>query len=158
MRRLFPLLLLLIPLSADAKDLRNRLGVGFQNQFSQMSSISVKYGLPAREPAINIQAELNAGFSVLNGTADAFFLGARLNYALVAEDNMNLYVAAGGGFLQQGELSGVRVQPAAGTEFFLFGLENLGFTAEIGVNLDYLDGFNVGTVSGGPAIGVHYYF
>lgn len=159
MRALFALALLTLPSVAEAKDLRQRVGVGFNNQFSQLSSISVKYGLPAPEPTINVQAELTAGFAVLGGANDSFFLGARVLYGFLAEDNLNLYAGAGAGFLQEGEDSGVRIQPAAGVEFFFFGLENLGFSTELGVNIDLIGGnTDLFSVSGGPAVGMHYYF
>ena len=37
--------LLLVPSMASAKDLRKRVGVGYQNQLSEIPSISVKVGL-----------------------------------------------------------------------------------------------------------------
>ena len=44
--------LLLVPSLASAKDLRQRVGVGYQNQLSEIPSISVKVGLPAESEAV----------------------------------------------------------------------------------------------------------
>lgn len=156
--RWLPLLLLALPSVAHGKDLRERVGVGFNNQFSHVSALSVKYGLPAPEPAINIQIEAVGGFEIVDGASDNLFVGLRGLYGLVAEDNMNLYVAGGVGYLARGQVDGVRIQPAFGTEFFFFGLENLGFTAEWGVNIDLGEGSEVNTPTGAPAVGFHYYF
>ena len=46
---------LLSPTSAHAKDLRNRVGVGYNAWFGQVNALSVRYGLPTGDPAINIQ-------------------------------------------------------------------------------------------------------
>ena len=161
--------LLLVPSMASAKDLRKRVGVGYQNQLSEIPSISVKVGLPAESEAVNIQLGVSAGASILDGAEDRLFVGGRVLYGFVAEDNMNLYASVGAGFLQVSDLSGVRLQPAMGAEFFFFGLENLGVSAEWGVNLDYLSGtdpdgasrdgaLDIYTVSGAPTLGLHYYF
>jgi hypothetical protein len=161
MRRLAALLVALPLLTASApaqaKDLRNRFGMGFNNQLSHIPAVSLKYWLPAGNPSVNVAVELHGGVSVLNNAADALFLGGRLSYALVTEDNMNLYAAAGAGFVSEGEKQDVRVQPALGTEFFFFGLDNLGFMAEWGLNIDLGEDSKFEIITG-PAIGLHYYF
>lgn len=150
-------LALLLPNVAHAKDLRQRVGVGMSRGFSPVGAVSVRYGLPAKEPAVNVQAELVAGASVLSGAADTVFVGARGLYGVVAEDNMNLYLGLGAGYLQEGDRTGVRVQPAASMQFFPFGAENLGISAEVGINFDYVGGLDIVT-SAVPAACVHYYF
>ncbi len=150
---------LLLPGSAHAKDLRQRVGVGFSNQFGHLSSLSVKVGMPTSNPAVNIQAQLVGGYSVLNNTSPAWFVGARGLYGFVAEDNMNLYLAGGVGFKADGVDNALRLQPALGAEFFLFGLENLGLSAECGVDLDLLGpGVDTYTFGGAAGVGAHYYF
>lgn len=168
MRLALSLLLLLVAAPAQAKDLRQRVGLGFQGQPTGTGTLSLRYGLPAKSPAVNVQLGLVAGFSVRDGAADQLYLGGRGTYGFVAEDNMNLYGGVGAGLLMSGSLVGVRAQPVVGAEFFLFGLENLGFSTEFGLNLDYLSGaddsgatttqLNLHTVSGVPMLGVHYYF
>lgn len=171
-------MLLLLPLlvsPASAKDLNGKLGVGFSQQFGgdgTFSSLSLRYGLPTGKPTTNLAVELDVGVDVDAGATDLFG-GGRFLWGVVAEDNMNLYLGAGAGYLQRNVLAVaddglstepspydvVRVQPSLGAEFFLFGLENLGFTAEFGVNLDIGEGgTRVTTVGGAPAVGMHYYF
>ena len=158
------LLFVLLPQTAFAKDLREKIGVGFSNQFASTPSISVRYGLPARSPAINIGVEVDIGFDFYSDSSSTsdfnkWFSGVRVLYGFVAEDNMNLYAIAGAGFLFQGTNDArVRVQPALGAEFFLYGVENLGFSAEWGLNFDMGSPNRVTTVSGAPLVGLHYYF
>ncbi|MCP4804861.1 MAG: hypothetical protein GY913_02595 [Proteobacteria bacterium] len=143
---------------AEAKDLRKRVGVGFDNQFGHITSLSVKAGMPTPDPAINLQVQATLGFAVRDGAADDWWIGGRALYGLVAEDNMNLYVAAGAGWRVEGQDKGLRLQPALGTEFFPFGLENLGISAEAGAAIDLgtgVDAFGVGSAAG---MGIHYYF
>jgi len=159
MRRLAAALLLLaLPLNASAKDLRNRFGVGFQNQLPPLGALSLKYWLPTGSPAVNVAVEGVAGLSLIDGAADEMFFGGRLLYAFVTEDNMNLYGAAGAGFMTEGEIQNVRLQPALGVEFFFFGLENLGFVCEMASTIDLGNSTKLFTVSGGPGVGAHYYF
>src|SRR5262249_26458356 len=138
---------------AVAKDLNGRFGVGFSQQFGGdggMSAVSLRYGLPTGKPTTNIGLEADVGANVTSVTD--FFVGGRLLWGVVAEDNMNLYLGAGVGYLQrhvgvdqddgtvdQEAAGGLRIQPSLGAEFFLFGLENLGFTTELGVNVDLGD-------------------
>lgn len=166
------LLFLLVPDSA-AKDLNGRIGLGFSQQFSgseTMTALSVRWGLPTGKPTTNIALELDGGAAY--GSGLAFFGGGRLLFGVVAEDNMNLNLGLGGGYLQRNVVAvddtgasvvspygTVRLQGTLGAEFFLFGLENLGFTAEFGVNVDLVgDEVEATTVGGAPAVGMHYYF
>ncbi len=168
------LLSTLVPASA-AKDLNGRVGLGFSQQFGgngAMSAVSLKYGIPTGKPTTNLGVELDVGVDVAGG-ATGFFGGGRFLWGAVAEDNMNLNLGLGVGYLQRNVIGvddtgaatdpepygTVRLQPSLGAEFFLFGLENLGFTAELGLNLDLVDGgVNVLTVGGAPGVGMHYYF
>ncbi|HJN75366.1 MAG TPA: hypothetical protein QGF58_15665 [Myxococcota bacterium] len=155
------MLLLLGSLSispAHAKDLRKRVGVGLDNQFGHVSSFSVKAGIPTPDPAINLQVQGTFGLSVLDGAADDWWFGGRVLYGVVAEDNMNLYAAAGAGWRVAGRDKSLRLYPAVGTEFFLFGLENLGLSAEVGLGIDLGTGADFYSVGSAAGMGVHYYF
>lgn len=159
MRHLLITSLLSLALSrpATAKDLRGRLGVGFNNQFGQLSALSVRYGLPMPDPVINVQVEGAFGFAQVDGQDGSYFGGGRLLYGVVAEDNMNVYLGGGAGMLTDGSYQALRMQATMGAQFFLFGLENLGFLTEWGVDVD------VGDVSGAATtasmgVGAHYWF
>lgn len=161
MRRCLALVLLL-PLPALAKDLNGRFGVGFSQQFSggsapaPLSALSLRYGFPTGKPIVNVGIEANVGVDITDVTA--FFVGGRLVYGVVAEDNMNLFLGAGAGYASDGTDGFLRVQPALGAEFFFFGLENLGFTTEVALNVDLGASSRFTTVGGAPAVGMHYYF
>jgi hypothetical protein len=149
----------LFPQSAHAKDLRTRVGVGFDQQFGQLSAFSIRYGLPNENPAINIQLEGDFGFSQYKDLGDErIFGGGKLLYGVVVEDNLNLYLGAGGGFMGDGAASVVRIQPLSSVDFFLFGLENLGITTGIGLNIDVGDGGSGVAFTGAANAGVHYWF
>ncbi len=157
---------LLAPGSVQAKDLRNRVGVGFNNQFGGVPSLSARYGLPMPDQVINTQVELLFGMD-LDGddsTTDSISAGARLLYGLVAEDNMNLFAAAGLGWVSysnpssSSSVSALRVQPGLSAEFFFFGLENLGFSADWGLNIDLGSPTGMASFTSVPGMGLHYYF
>ena len=173
-RSIFCLSLLLLigswTLDASAKELRGRFAVGFTNQLSPLTSVSVKYTFPAKQPTVNIQLQGIAGMALYRARSsnDQFFAGFRMLFGLIAEDNLNVYAGVGAGYAGFSDGSrAVRGQPAVGIEFFFFGLENLGFSAEFGVNIDVgispSSGVDV-TTGVGPdassfgALGLHYYF
>jgi len=151
---------LLVAPAAQAKDLRNRFGVGFNNQFGHASSLSVRYGIPWNKEAINLQIELLAGVDLDSddATTDAVSAGARVLYAVVAEDNMNLYAAAGLGWVSYDGTGAVRLQPGLSAQFFLFGLENLGFSADWGISIDLGSTSAISSFTSVPGMGLHYYF
>lgn len=149
--------LLLAPAPALAKDLGNRFALGANAHLGSVPALSVRYGLPTGNPAVNIQVEAAAGFwTVSNAKADAVAAG-RVLYGVVAEDNMNLFLGAGAGANVTAGVANFRVQPVMGADFFFFGLENLGFTAEWGVNIDVGGSTTAGT-SASLGGGVHYWF
>jgi hypothetical protein len=78
-------------------------------------------------------------------------------YGTIAEDNMSLFASGGVGAMMESGGSTVRLQPGMGADFFLFGLENLGFTVEWGINLDLADTASLST-SAAMAAGAHYWF
>jgi hypothetical protein len=155
------LLLLLLPSGAQARDLRGRLGIGFNNNFSSLTSISVKYGIPTNKETLNLQVQAVVGFAFLKDQDDRFFAGGRVLVPILAEDNLNLYTAIGAGYVRfHDSKQGLRASAVVGVEFFLFGLENLGLSAEFGLSLDVGNQIlDVQTTAGtAAAVGVHYYF
>lgn len=153
------LLVAMAPLPAAAKDLNGRFGVGFSQSFNGTTALSLRYGLPLNDPAVNVQLEGFGGFDFNNQGSNRLVVGGRALYGVVVEDNMNLYAAAGAGILtsQADNTSSIRLQPAMGAEFFLFGLENLGFMTEWGLNVDLGSDTGLSTTAN-AGIGVHYWF
>lgn len=148
-------LALAVSSAASAKDLNGRVGVGAE-QVGGLSTLSLRYGLPTGKPTLNLGLGVDAGVN-LTSTSNDYYGGARVYVGVVAEDNMNLYVGAGVGYGSRGGNAALRIAPDLGAEFFLFGLENLGFIAELSVDVDLGADTSVSTV-GTPAVGFHYYF
>ena len=153
-----------LPGEAQAKDLRNRLGVGFDTQISQIPALSIKYVLPASDKAIGIAIEALGGMRLPAEGQRQIVAGGRLLYTVVAEDQMNLYLGLGSMYLSTESESmtfeGLRAQALMGAEFFLYGLDNLGLSLQVGVNVD-LGGDTVGVSTGASSLGglgLHYYF
>jgi hypothetical protein len=121
---------------AFAKDLSNRLGVGYSNQFgvsSDLPSIAVRY-----YPNSNygLMAALGVDTEDQNSR---FGFSAKIMKIVFREDNMNFYTAASAGIVSR-ELagkndSGFDLSGLVGAEFFLPGLENLGISFEGGVGV-----------------------
>ncbi len=161
-RSILPLLsLFAFSSTAMAKDTRGRFAGGFNQQFGHVSALSVRYAIPTNSPAVNIHLEGAFGLETQSGEdteeANRVFSGGRLLYGIIAEDNLNLFVAGGMGALSNNDSSTLRIQPAMGADFFFFGLENLGFTVEWGLNLDVTGQTGIATTAAAGA-GVHYWF
>ena len=163
--RLLPFLLLsapLLPRPAAARALHDRVGLGF-DAGGAFPALSARYGLPMPSDVMNLLVELDAGFATgteqyLETTTGGFSVGGRLLYGLVAEDNLHLYGSAGAWLVSLGGDARLRLQPAIETEFFLFGLENLGFAASFGIAVDLGTPSGVATFGTAPGLGLHYYF
>ncbi len=157
-RLLIPLAALFFTPAVQAKDLRGRTGIGFNEQFGHVSALSVRYGLPTPSPVMNIQLEGMFGLDTSSEDEGGNVVyGARALYGFLAEDNLNLFAGAGLGGVNTAAENTLRLQPAMGTDFFLFGLENLGFTIEWGLNLDIGPNSGVSTTAAAAA-GAHYWF
>jgi hypothetical protein len=141
--------------STEAKDLGNRFGLGVQTQLGSVPALSVRYGLPMANPAVNIQVEADIGFSTED--TGALLIGGRGLYAMVVEDNMNLYGFIGAAYNDDGVSSAFRIKPGVEVQAFPFGLENLGLTGSFGINLDLGAPSSVST-AGAVAAGLHYWF
>ena len=153
------LALLLASPAAQAKDLRRRVAVGVESATGAAPLLSVRAGLPMPGPAVNVIVEGLGGFATGTGQADGgWTAGARALYGIVAEDNLNFYGGAGLGWSQVGGSGALWVQPSLSVEFFPFGLENLGFSAAWGVQVDLGSSSGVSTWGAGPGLGVHYWF
>ena len=151
------LLTLCMPATASAKDLAGRVGFGSNNQFSSLSALSARYVLPIHDVHFALEAQFGA--SVIKAQDNGGFMGARAIWGLVREDNMLLHLGLGAGYWGEGSDSSIRIQPVVGAEFFLYGLENLGFLVEWGVTLDFGEFRNQAyTTSSLPSAGLHYYF
>lgn len=119
----------------QAKDLTSRLGIGYKNQFSEeLPGIAAQY-YPTQD--IGVSGTLGVD-TESNNSKFGFML--KLYKIVFQEDSLNFYMGAGGGLLStenaagQNE-SGFELAGYAGCEFFLPGLESLGFSFETGAGI-----------------------
>lgn len=121
-----------------AKELPERLGVGYSNQFSEdMPSLAMRY-----YPDPKLGVGLALGIDTDDGNSKFGFM-ARLYRIIFPEDNMNFYMGTGAGIISLEENnrsdSGFELSGFCGGEFFFTGLENLGFSFEAGVGVTSID-------------------
>lgn len=145
---------------AQAKDLSNRLGVGFKNQFgTDLPGVALQY-YPG--PDVALSAVLGVDTQENNSR---FGFMAKLHRIIFQEDNLNFYMGAGAGLISQEEPngdneSGFELLGFAGTEFFFTGLENLGFSFEVGTAITSISsGVRFRTFGDSPVrAGITFYF
>lgn len=136
--RFIILVLLVVSGQVHAKDLTNRLGVGYSNQFSEeLPSLSVRYW---PDPKLGFGAALGVDTEEDNS---AFGFMAKLYRVIFSEDNLNFYMGTGAGLISKEVTngttsdtdSGFELIGFCGAEFFFAGLESLGFSFEAGVGV-----------------------
>ena len=142
----------------QAKDLTGRLGLGFNNEYSNSSwdrpvpALSAKYAL---SKDLHIQADV--GFYTQEPSV--ITLGGKVYKNIFYETNLNFYGAGAFAYLKNVK-SGIEVLGLLGAEFFIPGLESLGILFEAGVSGCNLSGdFHLKTV-GFTFLnaGMHFYF
>jgi hypothetical protein len=123
---------------ALAKDLTNRLGVGYSDQMSiNLPSITVRY---YPDPDLGLSAALGVD---TQENASKFGFLAKVYKVVFMEDNLNFFMGASAGVISQEtgtepdtkNESGFELAGIAGCEFFFTGLDSLGFTVETGVGI-----------------------
>lgn len=141
LRALHAVLLMVFLISAvepcGAKDLTNRLGVGFKNQFNDdLPGLALQY-YPSSE--LGLSASLGIDTKKENSSFGAL---AKVYRVVFQEDNLNFYMGAGAGLISQETSgrneSGFLMMAYTGCEFFLPGLENLGLSFEAGTAITSL--------------------
>jgi hypothetical protein len=120
-----------------AKDLSNRLGIGYSDQS----------GLGGSLPSMAVRYYPNADYGLMGAVGvdtttgnSRFGLSAKIVKIVFREDNLNFYTGASVGLVSQqvagsNNSSGFALAGVFGAEFFLPGLESLGFSFEAGVGV-----------------------
>lgn len=145
--------------AAFARDMQGRLGLGFNRQWAnfeyanRVPAVSIKYGLTR-----DIAFEGVAGVSTASPTNSV--AGIKLFKNLFFEQNLNFYFMLGGGLLRANNVSGAEFMAGFGAEFFIPGIESLGFSVETGGTLDNLSGSFALKTLGVSFLdaGIHFYF
>ncbi len=130
------MVLLLNAAEVQSKELVNRLGVGYSNQF----------GLDQELPGVALRYFPNSEYGLMGALGvdtekdnSRFGFMAKIIKIVFKEDNLNFYTAASAGLVSQETVgkndSGFELAGLVGAEFFVPGLENLGFSFEAGVGV-----------------------
>ncbi len=125
-----------------AKDLSNRLGIGYTRQLSvDLPSITVQY-----YPKSNLGISMALGVDAQEDISKFGFMAKAYRIVFV-EQHMNFYFGGGAGIFSQespgfsagskagDNESGFALSAYGGGEFFIPGLDSLGFSFEFGVGV-----------------------
>lgn len=135
MRLFFLLISLSFGFAAQAKDLASRLGIGFRNTLvtTELPSVATIY-YPS--PDIGLVASLGVDTQEQNSM---FALAGGIRRIIFKEDNMNFFGAGQAAIVNQEVAaekdSGFEMAATVGGEFFIPGLESLGFNFETGMGV-----------------------
>lgn len=123
-------LLLLSPV-ASARDLHGRVGLGYNAQFANSTATN---GVPAiaLKYAATRDIALEGIVGIATTTPGNSVFGVKFFKNLFMETNLNFYFALGGGVLSANNRSGAEFIGAFGAEFFIPGIESLGWSMETG--------------------------
>ena len=143
----------------QARELHGRFGLGYNGQFANTSQtngvpgISVKYGL-SRDLALGVVFGINTSAPNNSVIALKFYKNIFMETAL------NFYFFLGGGLLKANNQSATEFISGFGAEFFIPGIESLGFSTETGVSLNNISGsFGIQTLGiSFLKAGIHFYF
>lgn len=144
---------------SHAKDLTNRLGIGYKDQFSvDLPALAAQY-YPNPDLGLSVALGLNSGPST-----SKFGLMFKVQRIVFPEENMNFYMGAGAGLLSNKvnntNESGFELMGFSGVEFFMPGLESLSFSFEAGVGIvSVSSGVTFRTIGDSPLrAGMLFYF
>ncbi len=153
------ILLTLFSISASAKDLTHRFGIGLKNNTSEyLPSVAGVYFQSA-------DLAITGGFGIdtkKDYAKSQIHVGVRK--MIYAENNLNFYSGAQVGFSSfenpfVDKQSGLELLGVFGVEFFFQGLENLGFTFEAGFGVASANETRLRTVADDPTrAGIIFYF
>lgn len=149
---------LVITESAAAKELSNRLGVGFRDAYSfSLPSISTIY-----YPSSSWGMVGAIGIDTVDQSS-SFALSGGARKIIFTEDNMNFFMGGMLSMLNQQTAtamnSGFEIEGLVGGEFFLTGLDNLGFSFETGVAVSSMNKVRFRTVGDSfLRAGITFYF
>ena len=145
--------------NAFSKDMSQRLGVGIKNNTSQsLPSLAMVYNL-------NSNLAMTGGFGLdTQKDYSAVQLQIGIRHVIFHETNLHFYAGGQIGMVSfenpaDGKNSGFEASLIAGAEFFLTGLENVGFTFEGGIGVSSIKNTRVRTIAAGPIqAGIIFYF
>ncbi len=132
--------------SALAKDMTHRLGIGVSQSSYGIAQLTVNY-----YPSYQYTWVGHLAIDTID-TNSYFIIGGELRRHLFFEDQLNFFIAAKmdaiSSKVNQIQESGFSVATLFGAEYFLTGLDNLGLQLEAGLEMSSLGGSRFKTVGG----------
>ena len=145
--------------NAEARDLKGRLGVGYNSEFANTSEVN---GVPAISAKYGFSSSMHGSLILGMSTASPAnsVVAAKVFQNIFNEVNLNFYGVLGVGLLAANSKSAVEVLGGVGTEIFIPGLESVGLSFEAGASLSNISGSFVLKTLGASFLeaGVHFYF
>jgi hypothetical protein len=163
------ILILTSSLFVHAKDMSNRLGIGYSDDFAvrQTPSVAVKY-YPSKDTALSAALGIDTNTTNSSSGNSNLGLGVKFYRNIFSETMMNFYMGAGVSILSTGPSSGGTGTTSSGfdfdgfggAEFYLPGLENLGFNFQFGAGVTSISsGVRFRTIGDTPLnAGIYFYF
>ena len=151
--------MVLFSTQSQARELQGRLGLGYNAQFSNTTltngvpGISLKYGLTR---AVSVAAIIGVSTGSPSNSVAALKFFSNIFY----ETNLNFYFMLAGGLVSANKNTGSEFIGGLGTEFFIPGLESVGFSFETGVSLTNITQEFIFKTLGVNILnaGMHFYF
>lgn len=151
-------LVLLVAGTVSAKSMESRLGIGYRNVGpSHLPALAMQY-----YPNSNLGLTGALGIDTAENNSK-FALEFGLRKRIFEEDNLNFFMGGNFALLTEesnnSKKSGYEISAVVSTEFFLPGLENLGFNMDAGIGVSNIDKVRFRTVGNSfLSGGVIFYF
>ncbi len=145
---------------ASARDLQGRLGLGYNAQFANFRDTNGGVPAVAAKYAMTKDLAVEGVLGVATTKPANSVIGLKFFKTLFFETNLNFYGMLAGGLVTANSNSGVDLQGGFGSEFFIPGLESIGFSFEVGGQLTNLSGSMVFRTMGASFLhaGMRFYF
>ncbi len=134
--------LVLSPLSASARDLQGRLGLGYNAQFANQRSAGGVPGVGIKY-AMTKDLALEGVIGVESGSNSQTTFGAKVFKNIFYENNLNFYSFFALGALKASGKTGYDLQGGFGVEFFIPGIDSVGASFEFGGEATNISGSTV---------------
>jgi hypothetical protein len=145
---------------ASARDLQGRLGLGYNAQFANQREENGKVPAIAAKYAVTKDIAVEGILGLATTKPGNSVVGMKFFKNLFFENNLNFYSMLAGALVTANDKSGIDLQGGFGTEFFIPGLESVGFSFEVGAELTNLSGSMVFRTMGASFLdaGMRFYF
>jgi hypothetical protein len=159
---LWVLAVLLSPTLSFARDMQGRFGLGFNREFENYRALTFPTGAPAISVKYGLTRDIAVSGIIGVATTDPLNSVTAIKFFknIFYETSLNFYFMVAGGLVKVSSTSsGAQFLAGFGAEFFIPGIESLGFSLETGISLDNLSGGFIVRTLGVSFLdaGIHFY-